>query len=89
MTHTTYSGNEIVRRGQELYEQAIRPEVEAEHKGEFLVINVETGEYEMDADEVAAGKRAKAKYPQAALFSMRVGYRAAYRLGAHSALDAA
>ena len=89
MACPSYSGSEIVQRGQEIYERAIRPQVEASHKGEFLVINIETGEYEMDADEVAAGKRAKAKYPDAALFSMRVGYRAAYRLGARSALDAA
>ncbi|MDQ3814134.1 MAG: hypothetical protein M3347_09305, partial [Armatimonadota bacterium] len=63
------------------YEQQIRPRVEAGNKGKFLVINIETGEYEMDADDVAAARRAKAKYPNAPLFSMRIGYSAAYRLG--------
>jgi hypothetical protein len=81
MPHPRYSGDEIVRRGQMLYEQKIRAEVEVGNKGKFLVINVETGDYEMDADDIAAGLRAKAGFPQAALFSMRVGYPAAYRFG--------
>lgn len=57
------SGDEIVQRGQAVYNETIRPQVEAGNKGKFLVINVETGEYEMDADDVAAAKRASARFP--------------------------
>ena len=80
---TSYTETEIVERGQRLYEQTIRPAVdEAKNRGKLLVINVETGEYEMDADDVAAAKRAKARFGNdAVLFTMRVGYPAAYRLG--------
>jgi len=81
MPYPGYSSDQIVQRGQELYEEQIRPQVETGNKGKFLVINVETGEYEMDADDIAAGKRARSKYPDAPLFSMRIGYQAAYRLG--------
>ena len=81
MQSTHLSGDEVVKRGRELYDQEIRPKVEAENKGKFLVINVETGECEMDADDVAAAKRARSRCPDAPLFSMRVGYPGAYRLG--------
>lgn len=73
--------DEIVRRGQALYEEQIRQKVEPGNEGKLLVINVETGEYEMDADDVAAAERAKARFPKAPLFTMRVGYPSAYRLG--------
>lgn len=76
-----YNGEEIARRGQALYQEQIRAEVEAQNKGKYLVINVETGEYEMDADDLAASKRAKARFPDAPLFAMRIGFAAAYRLG--------
>ena len=56
------TGDAIVRRGQDIYEREIRPKVEAGNQGKFLVINTETGEYEMDADDLAAAKRAKARF---------------------------
>ena len=72
----------VVQRGQALYAQKIRAVVDkAENKGNMLVINVETGEWEMDADDVIAARRAKARFGDASLFSMRVGYPAAYRIG--------
>ena len=83
MSHPRYSSEEIVRRGQVLYDQQIRVQVEASHKGKFLVLDIETGEYEMDASEVAALKRAKAKNPDAVLYILRVGYSTAYRVGGH------
>ena len=81
MSHPRYSSEEIARRGQGLYEQQIRAQVEASHKGKYLVLDIETGEYEMDISEVAALKRAKAKNPDAALYILRVGYSTAYRVG--------
>ena len=81
MQQTRLTGSEIVRRGQALYDNQIRPKVEAGNEGKFLVINVDTGEYEMDADDLAAAKRVKSRFPDAPLFSMRIGHPGAYRLG--------
>jgi hypothetical protein len=86
VSHPRYTSNEIVQRGQVLYDQQIRRQVEASHKGKFLVLDIETGEYEIDADELAALKRAKAKNPDAALYILRVGYSTAYRVGGQGRL---
>ncbi len=86
MQQTRFTRDEIVKRGQALYDEQIRAKVEAGNQGKFLVINVETGEYEMDADDLAAAKRAKTRFPDAPLFSMRIGYPAAYRLGGRFAV---
>jgi hypothetical protein len=84
--HPHYTSDEIVQRGQALYDQQIRARVEVGHKGEFLVLDVDTGEYEIDSNEVAALKRAKAKNPGAALYILRVGFPTAYRVGGQRAV---
>jgi len=73
MAHPLYSTEEIIRRGKTLYEHKLRPQVETGNTGKVLVINVETGEYELDTDHLAASDRAAAKYPGAPLYTMRIG----------------
>jgi hypothetical protein len=87
MAQTQYTSEQIVERGQRLYDQQIRHKVEPQHKGDYLVINVETGEYEMDADDLVASKRAKVRFPDAPLYTLRVGYPTAYRLGGRFAVN--
>ena len=81
MSHPRYTSEETARRGQALYEERLRAEVDARDRGKFLVLDIETGEYEIDVDELAALQRAKRKNPDAVLYILRVGYPAAYRIG--------
>ena len=83
MTHPEYDAEEIARLGEEIYARDIRTEeLEAEHEGEFLVVDVTTGSYELDESDVAASDRALAKNPDALLYFMKVGRPSAYRIGA-------
>ncbi len=82
MPYPGYTTEEVGRRGQALYEQQIREKVEAEHAGKFLVVDITTGAYEIDEDDLAASDRAIAKNPKAVLYGLRIGYPAAYRIGA-------
>jgi len=79
---------EIVQRGKARYEQQIRAQVEADHLGKVLVINVNTGDYEIDSDHLAASDRAAAKYPGAPLYAMRIGAPALGRIGSRSPVKA-
>jgi hypothetical protein len=81
MAHPRYSSDEIIEQGQALYDQQIRDKVEPQHNGKFLVLDIETGEYEIDADSVAAIDRATAKHPDPALYLLRVGFPTAVTLG--------
>jgi hypothetical protein len=81
MPHTRYSSAEIAQRGQALYDHDIRDTLDAGARGKFLVLDIETGEYEIDSDERAALKRAQAKHPEGALYLLRIGHPTAYRLG--------
>ena len=67
-------------RAHAIYDAELR-HLEAEHKGKFLVLDVNTGDYEMDAEHVPAALRMLARFPAAterAFFSFRIGYPTAY-----------
>lgn len=82
MFHPRFSLEEIGRRGQELYETQIRPQVETEANiGKQIVIDIETGEYEIDDDGLAASRRLLSRHPDAALYGARIGYNAVYSIG--------
>jgi len=76
-----YSKEEFARRGDEIYERDIRALVEAGHQGKFVAIDIETGQWEMDANDFRATERLLGRCPEAQMFLMRVGARAAYRFG--------
>ncbi|MBV8882470.1 MAG: hypothetical protein JO235_00500 [Chroococcidiopsidaceae cyanobacterium CP_BM_RX_35] len=78
-----YSQEEFAQRGNEIYERDIRPQVKAEDEGKFILIDIKTGNYEMDADEVAASDRLLIRYPHAQVWIVRVGSRYARRLGSN------
>jgi ferredoxin len=85
MEHPVYSREEVAARGRAIYEEQIRSRVEPEHEGEFVVIDVDTGEYEIGKDDVALMKRAAERHPVHSLYGMRVGHRTMGRIGARRA----
>ena len=76
-----YSKEEFAQRGDEIYERDIRSQVEANHQGQFVAIDIETGAYEVDADELAASDRLVARLPNAQIWLHRVGSRYVRRFG--------
>ena len=84
MPHLTMSREEFVRRGKDYYDRFLRDKLEPEHKGEFLMLNIDTGEYEMDRNERLAFERARTRWPAGVLCILRVGYRAAHHVGFRS-----
>jgi hypothetical protein len=76
-----YAPGEISRRGEELYEREIREKVEAGNKGRVLVIDIETGAYEIEGeDPLAASHHLLARNPDATLYALRIGYRACTKM---------
>jgi hypothetical protein len=81
MSTHRYTKEEVAARGREIYDREIRAKLEPEHNGKFLVIDIETGQYEMDEDDVAVMERAAAKHSPEVLYGMRIGYRTKGRIG--------
>jgi hypothetical protein len=77
-----YSGEEIGRRGQEIYEQRLRALVETEDNvGKIISIDVESGDYEIADDLLSAGRRLQQRRPDALMYGKRIGYNAVYAVG--------
>ena len=72
---------EIARRGEALYEQSLKPLVEQKHFGEYLVVDIETGDYELGPDYIQPTEKLLAKRSDAPLYALRIGYRAIGRIG--------
>src|SRR5213078_3162176 len=82
MGQTRLSREEIGRRGEELYEQSIRSKVESEENiGKMVVIDVETGDYEVDKLGLESARHLQAKRPDAALYGKRIGYDVSEAIG--------
>ena len=81
MATSALSRTEIVRRGEEIYERDLRAHLEPASNGQFVVLDIDTGEYELDPDETLALQRAMTKRPDGTRFIKRVGFSVAHRLG--------
>lgn len=79
--HTILTPEEVAERGQALYAEKIRDIVEPAHTGKALVLDIESGDYEMDIDEDAACDRIEARRPDGVFYLMRVGYPASLFIG--------
>lgn len=80
MPYLKHSQAEVAARGEALYEQ-LRERLESSHLGQFLVIDIESGEFEIAPDDLVATKQLLARVPQAISYGVRIGSQAAYRLG--------
>ena len=66
---------QTARLGDEIYERDIRPQVEADHHGEFVSIDVASGGWAVSGDLLTAAKRLREQCPDAIdVWSVRVGY---------------
>lgn len=78
MPHPRFTNEEIARRGEETYTASLRHQLEGSYQDKILIIDIETGEYEIDDDALTASKRALAKHPGAAIYGLRIGARFMY-----------
>ena len=72
---------EVAQRGEAIYEHDVQPHLKVEDEGKFVVIDVNTGTYEIDTNDIVALNRLLARQPHALLWLRRVGSRPAYRFG--------
>lgn len=73
--------DEIVMRGEQFYWRDIHDKLPLGSKGKFVVIDVETGDYELDDDDASATMRILEKNPGTLTYGVRVGSAAAYQIG--------
>jgi hypothetical protein len=67
----------ISKKGRQIFE-ALSPELTVEHRGQFIAIDADSGDYFMGETGIEATRKAQATYPGKIFFLGRIGYRTAY-----------
>jgi hypothetical protein len=78
------SKEEHARLGTAIYEQHVRPQVEAANQGKIVAIDVETGAFEVAEDTLTASQRLLTRYPDAQIWCVRISHRGVHRFGLHA-----
>jgi hypothetical protein len=76
-----YSKEEFAHRGDTIYESNVRAKLKPEDEGRFVAIDIDTGDYEIADDELAACDQLRARLPKAQIWMVRVGSRFVHRFG--------
>ncbi|MFQ5796903.1 MAG: hypothetical protein ACE5JP_17920 [Candidatus Bipolaricaulia bacterium] len=76
---TTHSTEELDRLGWARYEE-MKEELEAKHHGEYVVIEVDSGDYFVGETPQEAFNQAEAAHPDKAFCLIRIGYKAVHKL---------
>ena len=73
---------EIARLGDEIYERVVRSQVERDHEGEYVAIDVDSGCWALAEDLREASRGLRAQQPEAVdVWLLRVGYRTLHHMG--------
>lgn len=83
------SPEEVARIGNEIYHRDIRDKVIPQHKGKFLILDIRSGDYEIDTDDLSAEEKLRSRRPDGTFFGLRIGYTSAYTLAGRMVEDAA
>ena len=76
---TVHSTEELDQLGWARYAE-IRSSLETEHHGDYLMIEVDSGDYFLGKSPEQALREAEAAYPNKAFCLIRIGYKAAHKL---------
>jgi len=69
----------LSERAETIYAERLRHIVENEHNiGKMLILEVESGDYEIDKLGIESAHKLQARHPGAELFGIRIGYTTAY-----------
>jgi hypothetical protein len=78
----TISPNEVIERGQALYDTRIRAAVDTpQNHGKFVSIDVLSGDYEIGENHTDTTLNLRRRHPDPVIATLRIGFRAAFTRG--------
>jgi hypothetical protein len=72
---------DVARRGAEVYQRLVKPQLQPEDKGRLVAIDLDTGAFEVADTMHAACRRLRERCPAAQIWGARAGYLAVHRFG--------
>ncbi|MCJ8280557.1 MAG: hypothetical protein MJK14_11800 [Rivularia sp. ALOHA_DT_140] len=77
-----YNKQEFARLGDEIYQRDIYPQLQSSSQGQIVAIDITTGGWEINDDEISACSRLEKRYPNAQIWIVKVGSGFVRRFGA-------
>jgi len=71
----------IIERAKQIYAERLQDALELQHRGRFVAIEPESGDYFLGDTFDEAVKAARVRHPDRLSHTVRVGHRAAFHLG--------
>ena len=82
-TERRYTKDEFARRGDALVASRVRPNLTEADADKFVAIDIETGEYELDEEEMKAVARLRKRMPDPQIWLVLVTLGYLHRFGGH------
>ncbi len=73
---------DLMDRARRIYEERLKGELEPDHNGEFLAVEVESGDHFLGSSEIEAYDEAIKRHPGKKFAFLRVGFRTTRFVGA-------
>jgi hypothetical protein len=83
-TKRRYGKEEFARRGDALVQSKVGPHLTAADQDKFVAIDIETGEYELDKNEMKAADRLRKRVPDAQIWLVHATLGYLHRFGGHA-----
>lgn len=81
MSRLRHSLDELARLGDELYDREVLPRATEAQRGMYVAIDVDTGTFAIDANQLAAADQVRVHNPEAQIWFRRVGLHYVHRIG--------
>lgn len=82
MTQSALDKPSLGQRANKYYDEILRGTVETEENiGKMLILDVDSGDYEIDDEGIDSSDRLRARRPNGDLFGIRIGYKTAEVIG--------
>lgn len=72
-TIQTITPDELNRKGEQIYFDELKEKLEKSHSGDYVVIEVDSGDYFLDKDLMKVLQKARGKYKDKLFFIVQVG----------------
>jgi len=76
--------DDVVRRAKAIYEQRLRANLEATHRGEFVCIEPDSGDHFVGPSLVEVVRAARRAHPDRITYTVRIGFPVVVEIGTTS-----
>lgn len=73
------SAAEVGDAGRQIYDAKLKSILEPDEIGQFVAIDIESGEYEVAPEQLEASQKLRVRRPDSVVFIHRVGYEYSFR----------